>query len=92
MHMCEILSALKAPVYIERCSMDSPQHILAAKKAIKKAFQNELDGKGFSFVELLSNCPTNWSMTPEQTLQYMREHTIKEFPLGVYRDETGKEV
>lgn len=92
MHMCEILSTLKAPVYIERCSMDSPQHILTAKKAIKKAFQNELDGKGFSFVELLSNCPTNWSMTPEQTLQYMREHTIKEFPLGVYRDETGKEV
>lgn len=90
MHMCEIISSLKAPVYIERCSLDSPAHILAAKKAIKKAFICEIEGKGFSFIELLSNCPTNWSMSPEQSIQYMREHTIAEFPLGVYRDDTGE--
>lgn len=91
MHMCEIISTLKAPTYIERVALDSPQHILAAKKAIKKAFQNELDGKGFSFVELISNCPTNWSLSPEKSIEYMREHTLVEFPLGVYRDKE-KEV
>lgn len=92
MHMCEMIAMLKAPVYVERCSMDSPAHILAAKKAIKKAFQNELDGRGFSFIELLSNCPTNWSLSPEKSLEYMKEHTMKEFPLGVYKDTTEKEV
>lgn len=91
MHMCEIISSLKAPVYIERCSLDSPQHIIAAKKAVKKAFQNELDGKGFSFIELLSNCPTNWSLSPQKSVEYMREHTIKEFPLGVFRDNTKED-
>lgn len=91
MHMCEIISTLKAPIYIERCALDSPQHIMAAKRAIKKAFVNEIEGKGFSFIELLSNCPTNWSMSPQKSLEYMREHTMAEFPLGVYRDETAKE-
>lgn len=91
MHMCEIISALEAPVYIERCALDSPQHILAAKKAIKKAFQNELDGKGFSFIELLSNCPTNWGLSPAKSIEYMRQYTMKEFPIGVYRDQRNKE-
>lgn len=91
MHMCELISSLKAPVYVERCSLDSPQHILAAKKAIKKAFQNELDGKGFSFIELLSNCPTNWGLSPAKSIEYMREHTMEEFPIGVYKD-VSKEV
>ncbi len=91
MHMCELIATLKAPVYVERCSLDSPAHVLSAKKAIKKAFQNELDGKGFSFVEFLSNCPTNWGLSPEKSIQYMREHTMAEFPPGVYKDETQKE-
>ncbi len=92
MHMCEIISGLKAPVYVERCSLDSPKHILAAKRAIKKAFENQMQGRGFSFVELLSNCPTNWSMSPEQSIEYMREHTMVEFPLGVYKDIAQTEV
>lgn len=91
MHMCEILSALTAPYYIERCAMDTPAHIRQAKNAIKRGIQNQMDKKGYSFIELMSNCPTNWSMSPEKTLEYMREKTLVEYPLGVYRDKE-KEV
>ena len=87
MHMCELVSALERPVYVERVALDTPAHINAAKKAIKKALQNELDCKGFSFVELMSNCPTNWGCSVEETLPFMKEKTLKEFPLGVYKDK-----
>lgn len=85
MHMCEILNQLKAPKYIARFAMDSVANITKAKKGLKKAFQLQLDNKGFSFVELLSNCPTNWGMTPEKSLEWMRNNTMKEFPLGEFR-------
>ena len=86
MHMSELISQLKAPVYVERCALNSPQNILKAKKAIRKGFEIQLSGKGFSFIELLSNCPTNWGMSPEETLKWMEENTMKEFPIGVYKD------
>ncbi|MBR7147641.1 MAG: MFS transporter, partial [Firmicutes bacterium] len=88
MHMCEILNQLTAPVYIERCALDSPAHVLAAEKAIRKGFKNQLENKGFSFIELLSNCPTNWGMSPVKSLEFMRNETMKEFPLGVFRDRS----
>ena len=91
MHMCEILNQLKAPVYIERCALDSPAHVLAAEKAIRKGFKNQLENKGFSFIELLSNCPTNWGMSPVKSLEFMRNETMKEFPLGVFRDNSAEE-
>ena len=86
MHMSELISQLKAPVYVERCALNSPQNILKAKKAIRKGFEIQLSGKGFSFIELLSNCPTNWGMSPEETLKWMEENTMKEVPIGVYKD------
>ena len=92
MHICEILNQLTAPVYIERCALDSPQHILAAERAIRKGFQNQLNEKGFSFIELLSNCPTNWGVSPCKSLDFMREQTMKEFPLGVFRDRAESEA
>ena len=85
-HVCELLATLKAPAYLERVTCLDAPNVLKAKAAIKKAFQNQIDGKGFSLVEIMSNCPTNWGMTPLETLEYMKEHTLKEFPLGVYRD------
>lgn len=86
MHMCEILNTLDAPVYLERTSCDTPQNTIKARKAIKKAFQNQLDGKGFSMVEIVTSCPTNWGMTPLAGLEFIGEKMLKEFPLGVIRD------
>ena len=85
-HMCEILNTLQAPSYIVRCALNNPANIRKAKECIKKAFQYQLDGKAFSFVELLTNCPTNWGMAPLDTLKFMEENTIPAFPLGVFRD------
>ena len=85
-HICELLATLKAPAYLERVTCVDAPNIMKTKAAIKKAFQNQIDGKGFSLVEVMSNCPTNWGMTPLETLEYVKENTLKEFPLGVYRD------
>jgi 2-oxoglutarate ferredoxin oxidoreductase subunit beta len=63
--------------------------VLAAKKAIQKAFQNQLDGAGFSFVEALSLCPTDWGMTPIQAVEWVRTRMTPYYPLGVYKDRTG---
>lgn len=82
----ELLSTLEGPRYIERVAVDSPKNILSAKKAIMKAFKNQIDGKGFSFVEVLSSCPTDWLMSPEESLKWIRESLMKVFPLGVYKD------
>ena len=60
-------------------------------KGIKKAFTNQINNKGYSFVELLSNCPTNWKMNPKDTLDHVSNVTSKYFPLGVYRDKTEVE-
>ncbi len=86
MHMCEILDRLEAPVYLERTSCNNPANVMKTKKAIKKAFQNQLDGKGFSMVEIVTGCPTNWGMDALQSLEYIEEKLLKEFPLGVIRD------
>ena len=85
-HICELLATLKAPAYLERVTCVDAPNIMKTQAAIKKAFQNQIDGKGFSLVEVMSNCPTNWGMTPLETLEYVKENTLKEFPLGVYRD------
>ena len=65
----------------------SVKNIKNAKKAIKKAFQNQLDGKGFSLIEVLSTCPTNWGMTPAAALKWVDEKMIPYYPLGVYKDK-----
>lgn len=86
MHMCEILDQLKAPVYLERTSCNDPQNVMRTKNAVKKAFRNQLDGKGFSMVEIVTSCPTNWGLDALKALDYLEEHMLAEFPLGVVRD------
>ncbi len=86
MHMCEILDRLEAPVYLVRTSCNNPANVTKTKNAIRKAFQNQLDGKGFSMVEIVTGCPTNWGMDALQSLEYIEEKMLKEFPLGVIRD------
>ena len=86
MHMCEILNQLKAPCYLERTSCNTPQNTLKTKKAIAKAFQNQLDGKGFSMVEIVTSCPTNWGLDALGALDFLNEKMLAEFPLGVIRD------
>ena len=85
--MCELLATLEAPSYIARFALNTPKGCLDAKKAIKKAFTLQLENKGFSFIELLGNCPTNWGLTPLQTLDYMNTNTIPYFVPGVHKDK-----
>ena len=85
-HVSEMLSQLVGPQYIERVSTHDAAHVLQAKKAIKKAFQYQLEGKGFSMVEVLVACPTNWKMTPDKAVQYIKDEVMKFYPLGVYKD------
>ena len=92
MHMCEILNQLTAPYYLERCSCNNPANVMKTKAAIKKAFQNQLDGKGFSMVEIVTSCPTNWGLDPLQALDYLEDKMFKEFPLGVIRDKSKEEA
>jgi len=86
-NVSEMLSQIKAVKYIERVSVDSPQNVIKAKKAIKKAFKNQVDGVGFSFVEVLSICPTNWHADPLKALEFLRNDMMKQYPLGVFKDE-----
>lgn len=85
MHMCEILNQLTAPRYIARFAMNSPANINKAKKGLRKAFEMQLNGEGFTFVELLSNCPTNWGVSPVDSLKWIEEKSMKEFKLGEFR-------
>lgn len=84
--MCELLSSLDGPSYIERVALYDAPHVRAAKKAIKKAFTHQIENKGFSFVEVLSSCPTNWGMMPEQALQFVKNEMQNFYPLGVYKE------
>ena len=71
--------------------MNNPKNIRNAKKAIKKAFQNQMEGKGFSLVEVVSTCPTNWGMTPQKALEWIDEKMLPYYPLGVYKDRSAEE-
>lgn len=85
--MCELLATLDGPSYIARCSLADVQNVKKAKKAVLKAFQNQVEGKGFSFVELLSTCPTNWHMSPEKALEFVKTQMTEQYPLGVFKEE-----
>jgi 2-oxoglutarate ferredoxin oxidoreductase subunit beta len=78
----EMLALLSGVKYVERTSLYSPQEVLKTKKAIKQAFKNQIDGIGFSLVEVLSPCPTYWDMPPREALDWIKEEMVKEFPLG----------
>ena len=89
--VCEMLSELEGPEYLERVTVSNVKNIRNAKKAIKKAFQNQIEGKGFSLVEVVSTCPTNWGMTPQNALKWLEENMLPYYPLGVYKDRSAKE-
>ena len=87
--VCEMLSTLEGPEFITRVAVNNVKNVNAAKKAIKKAFQNQIDGKGFSLVEVVSACPTNWGMTPQQALEWVESDMLPYYPLGVYKDRSA---
>ena len=82
----EMLATLDGPAYIARCSVHDVKHILDAKKCIKKAFETQIAKKGFSMVEVLSSCPTNWGMTPREALNWLEANMIPQYPLGVKKE------
>jgi 2-oxoglutarate ferredoxin oxidoreductase subunit beta len=93
MRMCEILSQLDGAAYIVRRSLHDVANIRSAKKALRKAFEVQENGQGFSMVELLSNCPTNWGISIEGSLDFIKEKMIPMYPLGDYKvlDANGHE-
>lgn len=82
----EMLATLEGATYIERVSTHDVKNIKIAKKAIVKALKNQMDNKGFSLVELLSTCPTNWGLTPAESMEWLKDNMIKYYPLGVYKE------
>lgn len=90
--VCEMLSELEGPEYLARVAVNSVKNVNAAKKAIEKAFRNQVEGKGFSLVEVVSGCPTNWGMTPQAALKWIDDAMIPYYPLGVYKDRSAKEA
>ncbi len=88
--VCELLATLDGPEYIERVAVNSVANVRKAGKAIEKAFRNQVEGKGFSFIEVVSSCPTNWGMTPQKALQWVDEKMIPYYPLGVYKDRSAE--
>ena len=86
MRMCELLATLDGPAYVERVALTDPKQHMRARKAVRKAFQNQIEGRGFSFVEILSACPTNWKLTPQEAIHWVEKNMIPVFPLKVFKD------
>jgi 2-oxoglutarate ferredoxin oxidoreductase subunit beta len=84
--MTEMLNTLEAPLFLARVSVHDPKNVNKAKEAIKKAFEAQIQGKGFAMVEVLSTCSTNWGMTPVEALKWLENNMIPQFPLGIVRD------
>jgi 2-oxoglutarate/2-oxoacid ferredoxin oxidoreductase subunit beta len=84
--VCELLAALDGPVFLERVSVDKPAAVVKAKRAIKRAFQYQIEKRGFTMVEVVSQCPTDWAMTPAQAIERVRNEMIPYFPLGIYKE------
>jgi 2-oxoisovalerate ferredoxin oxidoreductase beta subunit len=89
MRMCELLAALDAPVYIERVALTDAKQHMKARKAVRRALQNQVEGRGFSFVEVLSACPTGWKVTPQEAVKWVEQNMIPVFPLGNFRDRSA---
>lgn len=87
----EMLSTIDGAKFVERVSVDTPANIRKAKKAIKKAFELQINGEGFGIVEVLSTCPTNWGMTPVESLDWLRDNMMPYYPLGNFRTPEGDE-
>jgi 2-oxoisovalerate ferredoxin oxidoreductase beta subunit len=87
--MCEIMATLPAPVYVERCHLGDVKGVMNTRKAVRKAIKLQSEGKGFSFIEILSPCPTGWKMTPVESEKWLMEKMIPAFPIQVFKDESA---
>lgn len=90
--ICEMLATLDGVTYAERVAVNTVPNIRKAKKAIRKAFKNQVNRRGFSIVEVLSTCPTNWGLTPIEALDWLKDNMMPHYPLGVYKDLSEGEV
>jgi len=90
-HVCEMLSTLDGVAYAERVAVNNVKNINAAKAAIKKGFETQIAKKGFSIIEVLSTCSTNWGMTPVKAMKWLEDNMIPYYPLGVYKDKTKED-
>jgi len=86
--VCEMLATLDGPAYIERVSLHNVPHVKKAKAAVRKAFEIQMAGAGFTLVEVLSTCPTNWGKTPQESMDWVQSDMVPSYPLGVYKDLT----
>jgi 2-oxoglutarate ferredoxin oxidoreductase subunit beta len=89
--VCELLNALDGPCYLERCAVNTPKNIIRTKKALKTAFQYQIDNKGYSLIEVLSMCPTGWGVTPVQAKKWIEDTMSKYYLPGEFRNRV-KEV
>lgn len=89
--VCELMATLTGTALAQRVAVDTVQHVREAKKAIRKAFENQKEKRGLSIVEILSTCPTNWGLSPTDAIKRLQEEMIPYYPLGVYKDITVKE-
>lgn len=89
--VCEMLAALSAPGYIARVALHNPASIVKAKRAIRKGFLTQIKGKGFSLIEALSICPTDWAMSPLDAVNWLEQKMVPEFPLGEFKSPEGVE-
>lgn len=90
-HICEMLSALDGPAYIARVALNNPANVTRAKKAIRRSFETQLAGKGFSLVEILSSCPTQWGLSPIEALDWIETKMMKQYPLGTFVPRESKD-
>jgi hypothetical protein len=87
LRVAEMIATLEAPYYVERTAMDCAKNVLKTRNAIKKAFQYQMEGRGFTFVEVLSLCPTNWGMDPLKAVEWVSGPMQRVFPVGVFKDK-----
>ena len=88
--VAELLSSLDGPEFIARVAVNSVKNVKNAKTVIRKAFENQVNNKGFSLVEVISACPTNWGMTPSKALKWVEDNMIPYYPLGIYKDRSAQ--
>jgi 2-oxoisovalerate ferredoxin oxidoreductase beta subunit len=86
--MCELLATLEAPAYIERVALTDAKQHMRARKAVRRALQTQIDGKGFSFVEVVTACPTGWKMNPPDAIQWVEKQMLPVFPVGLYKERS----
>jgi 2-oxoglutarate ferredoxin oxidoreductase subunit beta len=90
LHVSELLATIEGVSYIARTSVNSFRNLMAAEKAIEKSFRYQIEGKGFSLVEILSPCPVDWKLSPKDSLAWIESELTTVFPLGTYKDKFGE--